>query len=103
MLQVIKKVEKELEKLGLTMDDVANEHIIEACTAKVALADNLSPEGIDFDELERKLYPDSTFIIEMVKHLDEGGSGEDMISAFLVGAVFHSPELRDILEISLEE
>ena len=100
MLQVIEKVEKELEKLGLTMEDVANEHIIEACTAKVALVDNLSPEGIDFDELERKLYPDSTFIIEMVKHLDKG---EDMISAFLVGAVFHSPKLQDIFEISLEE
>ena len=55
MLQVIEKVENELEKLGLTMDDVANEHIIEACTAKVALVDNLSPEGIDFDELESKL------------------------------------------------
>ena len=103
MLQVIEKVENELEKLGLTMDDVANEHIIEACTAKVALTDNLSPEGIDFDELESKLYPDSTFIIEMIKHLDEGGSGEDVISSFLIGAVFHSPELRDILEISLEE
>ena len=73
MLQVIEKVENELEKLGLTMDDVANEHIIEACTAKVALV------------------------------LDEGGSGEDVISSFLIGAVFHSPELRDILEISLEE
>lgn len=103
MLQVIKKVEKELEKLGLTLDDVANEHIIEACTAKVALIDNLSPEGIDFDELERKLYPDSTFIIEMVKHLDKGESGEDMISAFLVGAVYHSPELQKIFELPIEE
>ena len=103
MLQVIEKVEKELEKLGLTMDDVANEHIIEACTAKVALVDNLSPEGIDFDELERKLYPDSTFNKQKVKHLDKGGAGEDMLSAFLVGAVFHSPKLQDIFEISLEE
>ena len=103
MLQVIKKVEKELEKLGLTLNDVANEHIIEACTAKVALIDNLSPEGIDFDELERKLYPDSTFIIEMVKHLDKGGSGEEVISAFLVGATFYSPKLQELLEVSLEE
>lgn len=74
MMQVIKKVEKELEKLGLTMDDVANEHIIEACTAKVALADNLSEEGIDFDELEKKLFPDSTFVNQMILHLDNGES-----------------------------
>ena len=103
MMQVIKKVEKELEKLGLTMDDVENEHIIEACTAKVALVDNLSKEGIDFDELEKKIFPDSTFVYQMIQHLDEGGSGKDAISAFMVGAVFHSPELREILEISLEE
>ena len=99
MMQVIKKVEKELEKLGLTMDDVANEHIIEACTAKVALVDNLSPEGIDFDELERKLFPDSTFIYQMVQHLDEGKSGEDLIAAFLTKAIYCSPELQDIFDI----
>ncbi len=103
MMQIIEKVEKELEKLGLTLDDVANEHIIEACTAKIALVDNLCVEGIDFDELEKKLFPDSTFVIQMIQHLDEGGSGEDMISAFLVGAIHHSPQLRDMLEISLEE
>ena len=103
MIQVIEKVEKELEKLGLTFDDVENEHIIEACTAKVALIDNLSEEGIDFDELEMKLFPDSTFIYQMVQHLDNGGSGEDVISAFLVGAVYHSPELQKIFGLPLEE
>ena len=49
MLQIIEKVTKELEKLGLTMETVENEHILEACTAKVALVDNLSVEGVDFD------------------------------------------------------
>lgn len=101
-MQVIEKVEKELEKLGLTRDTVANEHIIEACTAKVALVDFLSADGIDFDELEMKLFPDSTFINRMVLYLDEGGSGKDMISAFMIGAVYHSPEFREMLEITLE-
>lgn len=102
-MQIIEKVEKELEKLGLSLDDVANDHIIEACTAKVALVDNLSEEGIDFDELEEKLFPDSTFVNRMIQHLDDGESGEDMISAFLVGAAYYSPELQGLLDLSLEE
>jgi len=100
MLQVIEKVEKELEKLGLTIDDVANEHIIEACTAKVALVDNLTEANVDFDEIEQKLYPDSTFVNTMVQHLDKGGSGEDMVSAFLVGAIYYSPELQKMFEFT---
>ena len=47
MLQIIEKVTKELEKLGLTMETVENEHILEACTAKVALVDNLSVEDLN--------------------------------------------------------
>ena len=100
MLQVIEKVEKELEKLGLTMETVANEHILEACTAKVALVDNLTAEGVDFDELESKMYPDSTFVNTMVQHLDDGGSGEDIVSAFLVGAIYYSPELQKMFEFT---
>ncbi|WP_298536281.1 hypothetical protein [uncultured Methanobrevibacter sp.] len=99
MIQIIEKVTKELEKLGLTMETVENEHILEACTAKVALVDNLSVAGVDFDELERKVFPDSTFIYQMIQHLDEGGSGNDMISAFLIKAIYNSPELQDILDI----
>ena len=100
MLKVIEKVEKELKKLGLTIEDVANEHIIEACTAKVALVDNLTDVGVEFDEIEQKLYPDSTFVQTMIQHLDDGGSGEDMVSAFLVGAIYYSPELREVLEMT---
>ena len=100
MLQVIEKVSKELEKLGLTMETVENKHILEACTAKVALMDNLSEEGIDFDELERKIFPDSTFINQMVLYLDDGGNGEDVIAAFLTSAIYHSPELQDIFGFS---
>ena len=99
MIQIIEKVTKELEKLGLTMDDVENEHIFEACTAKVALVDNLCVEGVDFDELERKVFPDSTFIYQMVQHLDEGKSGEDLIAAFLTKAIYCSPELQDLFDI----
>ena len=99
MIQIIEKVTKELEKLGLTMDDVENEHILEACTAKVALVDNLCVEGVEFDELERKVFPDSTFIYQMIQHLDKGGSGEDMISTFLIKAIYNSPELQDIFDI----
>ena len=99
MIQIIEKVTKELEKLGLTMETVENEHILEACTAKVALVDNLSVAGVDFDELERKVFPDSTFIYQMVQHLDEGGSGEDLIAAFLTKAIYCSPELQDIFDI----
>ena len=103
MMQIIEKVEKELEKLGLTVDTVANDHIIEACVTKVSLEDNLSKVGIDFDQIEKKLYPYSTFVIQMIQHLDEGGSGEDMIRAFLIEALNYSLELRDAFGISLEE
>ena len=34
-MKLIEKVEKELEMFGLRLDDVANDHIIEACTAKL--------------------------------------------------------------------
>ena len=102
MMKIIEKVEKELEKLGLTIDDVANEHIIEACTAKVALVDNLTEANVDFDEIEQKLFPDSTFVQTMIKNLDEGGSGEDMVSSFLVGAIYYSPQLQEMFEITEE-
>ena len=97
MKQIFKKVEKELEKLGLTVDDVANDNIIEACIAKVALEDNLRKEGIDFDELESKIYPDSTFIYQMIQHLDKGGDVLDMIRVFLKEAIYKSPELRNMI------
>lgn len=97
MMEVITKVQNELEKLGLKIEDVANEHIIEACTAKVALEDNLNKEGINFDEIEQKVLPDSTFINKMVEHLDNGGKGEDMISEFIFGAIYYSPELKEAL------
>ena len=97
MKQIFKKVEKELEKLGLTVDDVANDNIIEACIAKVALEDNLRKEGIDFDVLESKIYPDSTFIYQMIQHLDKGGDVLDMIRVFLKEAICKSPELRNMV------
>lgn len=103
MIKIIEKVEQELNKMGLTIDEVENEHILEACTAKVALVDNLEGEGISFDELEEKMYPDSTFVNTMVQHLDDGGSGEDIISAFLLGAMYYSPELREKLNITEED
>ena len=89
---------KELENLGLTLDTVENEHILEACIAKVALADNLKKEGIDFDELENKLYPDSTFVNQMIMHLDDVASDNDLISRFLIKALDYSPELQDLFE-----
>ena len=98
IIEVIEKVTKELENLGLTLDTVENEHILEACIAKVALVDNLKKEGIDFDELENKLYPDSTFVNQMIMHLDDGGSGNDLISRFLIKALDYSPELQDLFE-----
>ena len=70
---------------------------------QIALADNLSEEGVDFDEIEKKLFPDSTFVYQMIQHLDDGGYGEDMISAFLLGAIHYSPELQDIFGLPLEE
>lgn len=103
MRQIINKVERELKDFGLTLDEVENEHIIEACTAKVALVDNFTADGIDFYELEREVFPDSSFINQMIIHLDKGGSGEDMISAFLIKASFCSPELREYLGLSIEE
>lgn len=103
MIKIIEKVEQELNKMGLTIDEVENEHILEACTAKVALVDNLEGEGINFDELEEQMYPDSTFVNTMVQHLDDGGSGEDIISAFLLGAMYYSPELREKLNITEED
>ncbi len=103
MIKIIEKVEQELNKMGLTIDEVENEHILEACTAKVALVDNLEGEGISFDELEEQMYPDSTFVNTMVQHLDDGGSGEDIISAFLLGAMYYSPELREKLNITEED
>ena len=98
IIEVIEKVTKELENLGLTLDTVENEHILEACIAKVALVDNLKKEGIDFDELENKLYPDSTFVNQMIMHLDDGGSDNDLISRFLIKALDYSPELQDLFE-----
>ena len=88
MIEIINKVDREIKKLGLTRDEVINENIIKACTAKVAVKDNLKKEGIDFDELEEKIYPDSTFVNQMIFHLDNGQSGKEIISKFLLGAYY---------------
>lgn len=103
MKAITKKVEIELKKLGLTLVEVENENIIKACTAKIVLVDNLNKEGIDFDELEEKVYPDSTFINQMIFHLDNGGSWKDMVLEFLFKGIYYTPELQDALETPIEE
>ena len=95
MEEILRKVENELEKLGFTIDElVENDHILEACTAKVAIINNLDEEGIDFEELEEKVFPNFGFVNQLIQHLDDGGEGEEFVEEFLINATQYSPRLR---------
>lgn len=95
MINVIEKVEKEARKLGLELDDIANENILEACTARVALEDNLAEMGINLDELEEQIYPSSSFVNQMIQALDDGRTGEEVVGGFIIAAMTISPEFNE--------
>lgn len=94
MISIIEKVEKEARKLGLELDDIANDNILEACTARVALEDNLAGMGVNLDELEERVYPDSSFVNQMIQALDDGRTGEEVVGGFIVAAMTVSPEFN---------
>ena len=103
MINIIEKVEKEARKLGLELDDIANENILEACTARVALEDNLAGMGISFDELEEQIYPSSSFVNQMIQALDDGRAGEEVVGGFIIAAMTISPEFNERFTREVEQ